>query len=585
MKTVYVAFPVQRGSKRFLIEKGRRWSLVEHILLDAVCEAPKTAANLSEQSALPRRVVVEAFIRLMHAGWVEIVNTTEGPAFRATPLGVVRSDMEALPAVTSTKPKWRGFAIEQITGGAFRSRELEIRTHGQLPVANENQAVVQLPPSPLHLSVDLEDVFSAIEGEDELVVGVDRSPEKLADRFAVVTVRGSQIEGLPTRANPALRNLILARAAEAVTQDPVDTTAEPGAPAAPVAEPESDVMSMSSAVFDHEDLIIDGQAHADLLQRLLKNARERIIIHSTFMNDAATGALLPDLMQAVARGARVDLLWGQDEVGSSTSSSRAAAQRLREAIAAAGRSDAIRIHPFSTESHAKAIVADNGRGGWVATVGSSNWLSSDLASFETSIRLRDRRLIAELTRKIGTMAKGRPGIWNEFAMELTLLARQIADGPQPKGRTAKMKLLFEADHAEVVLAARDRAKARIFALSHRIGIAARPVTILPTLAALAASNLSAEFYYGRSTGPLSGVGTADLTRELSAKGVAIKPVYRPRLHAKVFGWDDDFIAVSSLNWLSVDPADSRHGREIGVLLEAPKIADHFLRVFQQARLD
>lgn len=73
------------------------------------------------------------------------------------------------------------------------------------------------------------------------------------------------MEGLPTRANPALRNLILARAAEAVAQDPLNSAAEPGVLAAPMAKAEADVMSMSTVVFDHEDLIICGQAHADLL--------------------------------------------------------------------------------------------------------------------------------------------------------------------------------------------------------------------------------------------------------------------------------------------------------------------------------
>jgi cardiolipin synthase A/B len=84
---------------------------------------------------------------------------------------------------------------------------------------------------------------------------------------------------------------------------------------------------------------------------------------------------------------------------------------------------------------------------------------------------------------------------------------------------------------------------------------------------------------------LSGVDSADLAREFAAEGLAIRPVHRPRLHAKVLGWDDDALGVSSLNWLSADPADSAPYREIGVLIEAPRISDSFLRRFELAKID
>jgi cardiolipin synthase A/B len=66
--------------------------------------------------------------------------------------------------------------------------------------------------------------------------------------------------------------------------------------------------------------------------------------------------------------------------------------------------------------------------------------------------------------------------------------------------------------------------------------------------------------------------------------MAIRPIHRPRLHAKVLGWDDDTLAVTSLNWLSADPADAALNREIGVLIEAPKIAENFIRRFDNARM-
>jgi cardiolipin synthase A/B len=109
--------------------------------------------------------------------------------------------------------------------------------------------------------------------------------------------------------------------------------------------------------------------------------------------------------------------------------------------------------------------------------------------------------------------------------------------------------------------------------------------LLPILAAVRAKNIEAIAYYGQTTGALSGVEGADLTREFATQGVNVRPIHRPRLHAKVLGWDDDALAITSLNWLSADPPDLAVYREIGVVIEAPRIADNFVRVFENARID
>jgi cardiolipin synthase len=87
MTILYVAFPVLRGRRRFYVEKGRRWSLVEHVILDSVARQPASAADLAKRSDLPRRIVVEAFIRLMRVGWVELAPGPNGFLFSATPIG------------------------------------------------------------------------------------------------------------------------------------------------------------------------------------------------------------------------------------------------------------------------------------------------------------------------------------------------------------------------------------------------------------------------------------------------------------------------------------------------------------------
>jgi cardiolipin synthase len=133
MIAVAVTFPVLRGTSLFIVQTGRRWSVIEHLLLDAVSRGPGTAPDFAEKSGLPRRVVVEAFIRLMRAGWVEIHAAKAGLEFHPTALGSVQAPLDQLPAAAVMQPKKRSFAIEQVTGGVFRSRELDLRPRRALP--------------------------------------------------------------------------------------------------------------------------------------------------------------------------------------------------------------------------------------------------------------------------------------------------------------------------------------------------------------------------------------------------------------------------------------------------------------------
>jgi cardiolipin synthase A/B len=139
MTSVQVAFPILRGRRRFHVEKGRRWSLIEHLMLDAVARQPLSAAELEQKSDLPRRVVVEAFIRLMRVGWVELVPGDSGLTFAATQGGLTQVGSRELKAATTIFPRWMGFVIEQVAGSVFRRTEIAVRHANQLPrQSNDN---------------------------------------------------------------------------------------------------------------------------------------------------------------------------------------------------------------------------------------------------------------------------------------------------------------------------------------------------------------------------------------------------------------------------------------------------------------
>jgi cardiolipin synthase len=146
-----------------------------------------------------------------------------------------------------------------------------------------------------------------------------------------------------------------------------------------------------------------------------------------------------------------------------------------------------------------------------------------------------------------------------------------------------MQLLLSPNHSEIVFEARDKASRRIFATSHRLGLAGRPMVIGPAVAEAQAKKVQVSLYYGRTTGVLSGVDAANLIRELARQGLSIRPVQEPRLHAKILAWDDDDLVITSQNWLSADPGEGAPRREIGVHIKSGKVADFAIRRFEHAR--
>jgi cardiolipin synthase len=195
MSVVHIAVPMLRGRSQFKLERGRRWSIVEHLMLYAVANRPATAAELSQKSELPRRIVVEAFIRLMRVGWVEITPGSNGPVFRATASGVVQARASEMRAATTLQRRWMGFSVDCIAGSVFRGREVIVRSLNKISVP-DGEKLVFTEASPRHSAADLAEVFAAIENEDEVILGMESISQPLFRGFAVFRVRDGSIESL-----------------------------------------------------------------------------------------------------------------------------------------------------------------------------------------------------------------------------------------------------------------------------------------------------------------------------------------------------------------------------------------------------
>jgi len=583
MSTVVIALPVLRGRLRLHIDKGRPWSVVEHLILESLSKRSWQASQLALAGQMPRRVVIEAIVRLMRAGWVQLEQEGETVVFSATVHGLAVAGATELPNASRRIARPVSFVVDRTTGAVFRNRELVLYQESEVQERAGGDRLIYIRPRE-DLHYDRNDVVKVLLEDDEKFVAADSSGDRPSQRYALIRVRDNEIvDGLPNRALRLLRNVILKASTFTSVQG-----GKPETVAVPDEEIEKDLEPppIRSITFSTSDLILDGPAHKKCLEHVLLNAVSRIFIHSTFINEDRVIDLLPLLDKAVSRGVRIDILWGQNEDRGGEVSSRSAVSRLQQHEGVKKLAGSLVIHPFSTRSHAKLIVSDSGPdGAYTAVVGSCNWLSSGFVSYEVSAVARDPKFVSDVVKCFADVSHAHSWVWSELTSELTNLAATLSSKPGTAAGKGSASVVVGAHHNHFALRARDEAKNRIFVMSHRLGAVSSPAIIAPlTAAAIHTAGIRADVYFGRTTGVVHEARGQKLIERAASVGVSIEPIESPRLHAKVLGWDDDSVLITSLNWLSADPVSLTEPKEIGIWIQGAGAAAAVSQNFETARL-
>ncbi len=584
MSLVRVAVPVLHGRRRFHFDKGRRWSIIEHVLLDALTREGSSAAELAERANVPRRVAIEALIRLMRAGWVEMRGGKEGVTFRATANGVQAVALDELPSVPRRLSRVMNFVVDQISGTIYRSRELSYYHHHVVAEREKKETIVYIDRPSDVINTQVQPLVEALFLDDERFVSMDWNGERLSERWSLIAVRDGTPEGIPARAPEELTSVIrqAARAAKESTTSgqPIRQTVAVPRQHHAVSRPREHSVDISG-----RDVILGGEEHKDAFKRVILGARHRVLIHSTFVSVDRFMDALPDIEVAHGRGVAIDVLWGQNESLAGVRSSRDAVKNIQEVLNTRSL-DRVRIHPFSTESHCKVIVADVGEGGEIAAwVGSCNWLSSGFQSFEASIRLRSEGIVADVIDQLAELSKGARGHWTELTNELGALAAGLRSRSKPSVGRARAEVVVGGRHAELVRRARDESQQQMFVVSHRFGAAGSPAILIPAIAAARGRGVDVSVYYGTASSSFGGTNVATATNLASEGGVVVRPIRKPRVHAKLLSWDDDSVVITSQNWLSSDPPENRPLQEVGVFVNAPGLARNVRSRFEAARTE
>lgn len=579
MTVVQVAVPVLRGRTVFMVDRGRHWSIVEHLLLEALVKKGWRATDLALAASIPRRVVVEAMIRLMRAGWVELAFEQSSTIFKATARGVAVAPNSELPKVPELRKRPTNYIIDLLSGEMFRNKDFSTHTEEEVRQRAAKDNLIFIEPSSWHTLTDPNEALRILLDPEETFVSAE--PGGILRRWVVVTMKdGVIVSGLPEkRPLSNLRSKILEAVAQlsvghSGSQRTVHEVKET-ASEVKVAEPVCRQVRFSS-----KDLILDGPAHRNILLKTLKEARSIVFIHSTFISQKHVQELLPHFEEAIERGVKINIFWGQNEELDATNSTQVAIASLRRLPLVRRMNEGLIFHSYSTGSHAKLLVADTQKvGEYVAVVGSCNWLTSNFSSYEASVAIHDPRVVGDVLRYLALISCTHDGAWSDLATEVVQICKDLERQPIDAQPNAKMTVVTGGFHNRFVLRARDEAQIRVFVASHRLGAAAKPGIVAPLISAASKKGIASEVYYCRLTSPVKAASGARLVSDAGAAGVEISPVESPRVHAKVLAWDNDYLLVSSLNWLSADQVQLSGLKELGVFVDAPGVASNFVNNF------
>lgn len=560
MKVAYV--PVLKTGANYGTNIGRRWSILEHMLLNDLTTARRTVDDLVVASGLRPRLVVEALINLVRSNFVEIRATDAELLFQATALGKKQSDKQEIDANQVPSDRWISLSFDQITGTWLRSDDLTLVHEYELPQRARLMPTTYSTFDPL--DGRLRDLLYL--PPEETLRPEEVRLKKPSTPYAQVVMRHGVIEGLPTYVGEDLRQ----RVREYLTDiDDEDGEEEFLGEVVEETEFRSDL--------GPDDLFVGGPAQLQVIQEALRSARTTAVIHSCFLGKSTIRALLPELEAAAKRKVKVDLLWGLAQKDAGEIATKVGdANAILDELGATYRKR-VQLSPRSSGSHAKIIVYDDAKSErWISVVGSCNFLSTEFDAVDVALRMRSPGMAVRLLAWLLTMQIPAAGSWPPVARRLD---RAWSDARNRKIRSKEigshgLKLAVDADHYALIRTARDGAETDIVVTCDLLGIAAETSAFVP-LAEAASNGVKVSMFYQRPSDLLESEGRVPTRQDLNSRGLDIEVV--EELHAKLLLWGERDFVTTSFNWLatSVDSTRSR-GLEIGVHVVGPG-PRHWLR--------
>jgi hypothetical protein len=208
-----VALPLFKVELSYLVRHGRRWTVLEHLLLWALSREPRGLADLAYETNMPQRLVVESLVNLLKVGWIELTTVDRAGVpgavlFTANGRGRSASGLSELPYAFDLEKRFSALYVDRLTASVLREDQIQLRHRDQL----DRRGTIILHPDFDKYDVSPGRFFDslAMRADDQFERSLDRRLISVA-QYALVEVIGDEVAGLPPDAPARLSEVILRR--------------------------------------------------------------------------------------------------------------------------------------------------------------------------------------------------------------------------------------------------------------------------------------------------------------------------------------------------------------------------------------
>lgn len=427
-----VLLPVSRFRVPYDLARGKPYSRLEHMVLNAIADGGATLRSLAEAFRVHDRLLVEAVVTLVNAGWVAVQGGPQA-SFVLTGAGHAAASGDREPVSVIVEAARPGIVVMERHSGLV-ARQSEARPFRREELAEVWDTAPRIATRIVRDSVDEAQVQKLLHHEaTEWVRRIGQIEEISRDAHWLpldVDVEAKQVLGLPPPWRHALAAPALAAAAAAGDSSPraPEPARRTGRPAQRrflgVSDGDRVQRRATSVLLTAEDVLHGDQAHATALVKALQSAQTSVALSVPRLDGPdAFEALAAGCADAVARGVRVDLLVGSTDVDPAALT--AIANRIGyDAGARQGRS---LLRTRVTGSGASLLLWDSAPGRLVGVVTGHAWDGSTARSPQpTGVRVLPPALCADLARAVASLWTGRggddstgePGRWRRLADEV-----------------------------------------------------------------------------------------------------------------------------------------------------------------------
>lgn len=578
--------PLSRFQVDYEVASGRPFSDLDVLVLRAVQGGANSVADLVSLFSLPPRLLIEIIVTLARSGWVAL-NTQTGTALSITEQGVAALQTGRVPDFFVMRRETGKIVMECLTGMLIPQSEITYEPEWKLKEQGIWDKARKLEPQFFDDRLDegrVKNFLTVSKGEWVRWTGIPALLSRQKHWLKLYADSDGSVQNLPDHW-AGLETQVLAEVAQYLpTRHRTPATHEK---ASLVTAP-----SCKTAIREN-DLLTTNSQHWDTLLKSLKEAHTAILVGSAFMNAETLESLREPLLQALDRGLNIDLLWGYRS-GSTEGELDKQTRNWFNEIRRQSPNGKLRFNLMPSDSHGKLLIYDNPHGSYCGYVGSYNWLSSRVTpqgadrrspGQNVSVRVAHPTILAELFRSVAGLwlagAANRlsdgPDRWRRLAESMERLAVDEAAHVTSDGKyenedhsQCMVRVVRDQEHDQLMRGLLLAAERRCLITSHRFGLNA-DIRLAPLEKRAYAENFSLRIVHGDTL-------DIELTRynnilQRLKKCTPALVESRQGFHAKVIVADNTAI-ISSYNYLSADPfGRARNGREIGVLIDSPALAD------------